>query len=288
MVATLNGYWHLYSDGKRADIPFNDQEDKTFAMNAIAICAYRQKVQILCANVNDTHLHVIFKGYQQEVFARELKRRLMRYLQLAGKKQYAGEGLFFSCDPITDPTELKSKIIYTFRNCLDFFKKMPWEYDWGVGNLYFAKRGKALAGTRLGDLSGREQIRLLKTNFTLPQDWYLDEKGMILPACYVNVEEVERLFVTPRAFLAFLYVRKEDELKMKQQFSARYLEERTIQDMRKRGNSLSNSYCGKSLLRAPLSTRLQIARKMMKEGAGKSESLAKALFLQKEDLLRLL
>lgn len=54
----VDGYWHVYSDGKRADIPFLTDEDKIFARNSVAICAYQSGVTVLVVTVNDTHLHV--------------------------------------------------------------------------------------------------------------------------------------------------------------------------------------------------------------------------------------
>ena len=49
----VQGYWHVYSDGKRADIPFCSEEDKIFAMNNIAICSYRYGMEIFCLNVDE-------------------------------------------------------------------------------------------------------------------------------------------------------------------------------------------------------------------------------------------
>ena len=35
----IKDIWHVYSDGTRADIPFNTEEDKLFAWNSVAVCA---------------------------------------------------------------------------------------------------------------------------------------------------------------------------------------------------------------------------------------------------------
>jgi len=56
---SVHDYWHVYSDGKRADIPFATDEDKIAAMNSIAICACRSSMEVICQEVNDTHLHCI-------------------------------------------------------------------------------------------------------------------------------------------------------------------------------------------------------------------------------------
>ena len=59
---------------------------------------------------------------------------------------------------------------------------------------------------RIGDLSGRERIRLLHSGdaLKLPDDWLLSEKGFVLPECYVDVNRVESIFRNPRRMLFFL------------------------------------------------------------------------------------
>ena len=279
----IKNFWHVYSDGKQADIPFYSDEDKIFAINAIAIAALYANVKALCVNVNDTHLHVIVFGENGELFTAELKKRLMRYFKSTGQEGKVGKGLFLSCDEITSRREVLAKIIYTFRNCLDFFRKMPWEYRFGSGNVYFSE--KQNRGKPLGTLSFRQKVAMFHTNLKLPDNWRIDNYGMLIPGSFMDIQTVEALFGTPRTFLAFLYVRKEDEQMMKQQLHSRYLDNRRIQDWRERGNSLSNSSYGKSLRVLDIKARLKIAAKMLRSGEGsRSESFAKALYLTKADL----
>ncbi|MBR5041807.1 MAG: hypothetical protein IKX67_01065 [Bacteroidales bacterium] len=280
---SIKGFWHVYSDGKQADIPFYSDEDKIFAINSIAIVALSTGVKVLCLNVNDTHLHVIVMGEYGERFAAELKKRLMRYFKSTGQETKVGKGLFLSCNEITQRKEALTKIIYTFRNCMDFFRLMPWEYRFGSGNVYFTER--KIAGQPVRSLTYREKRELFHTNVNLPDNWLTDEYGMLVPGSFMDVKTVEKLFGSPRAFLAFLYVRREDEQLMKQQFHSQYLDNRRIQDWRERGNSLCNSYFGKSLRAVDISSRLKVAAKMLKSRDGfKCESFAKALYLKKEDL----
>jgi hypothetical protein len=222
-------------------------------------------------------------GENGEQFTAELKRRLMRYFKSTGQEHKVGKGLFLSCDEISTRTDALTKIIYTFRNCLDFFRLMPWEYRFGSGNVYFTER-KA-SGQSVGTLTYREKRTLFHTNISLPFYWRVDNYGMLIPGSFMDIKAVEDLFGTPRAFLAFLYVRREDEQKMKQQLHTKYLDNRRIQDWRERGNELSNSYFGKSLKAADITSRLKVAAKMFKDREGfKCESFAKALYLKEEDL----
>ena len=86
-------------------------------------------------------------------------------------------------------------------------------------------------------------------------------------------------------FIAFLYVRKEDEAAIKQEIYQDYLESRSIQELRKTGSKYSVNYCGKTLVNAPFEVRLKVAGRMLAEHlSGRNASLAKALFLQPDDL----
>ena len=287
---TVDDYWHVYSDGKRADIPFLTDEDKIYARNSVAICAFQCGVTVLAVTINDTHLHVIVWAPEERAirFKEGLRNRLYSYYKKGGHSEKIGSGLYLTCDPILTRTKLKQKIIYVLRNCLDFFPFLPGEYPWGSGNIYFARSEIGL-GKPLGDYSQREQILILRTNTLLPQDWRIDGQGAITPASFVDYQQVESIFVTVRAFIAFLFVRKEDEEAMKREAGRTYLEYRKMEDLRQTGNRLSQNYCKHNLRTAPLEIRLKVASRMIRERlAVKSESLAKALYLQKDDLDRLI
>lgn len=286
----ISDYWHIYSDGKRADVPFMTDEDKCFARNSVAICSFQCEVSILVVTVNDTHLHAIARGQEEKVlrFKESLRNRLYSYHRQGGHPERIGSGLYFACDSIPTRTQLKQKIIYVFRNCLDFFPFLPSEYPWGSGNLYFA-RSDVNRGKPLKDFSFRDQIAMLHTNTRLPQDWRIDESGSITPASFIDYKQVEAIFSSVRAFIAFLFVRKDDEEAMKKDTGRAYLEYRTMEDLRQKGNRLSQNYCRHALKTAPFEVRLKVASRMIRERmATKSESLAKALYLKKEDLDRLI
>ena len=277
MNEKIHNLWHIYSDGTKADIPFYSDEDKTYAWNSVAICAESAGVTVLVLTVNDTHLHTIIRGEEQKalLFKKVLRQRLTsRFARV-----------FLTCKGIVSRKEALSKFMYVYRNCLDFYRKMPGEYPWGSGNIYFSELRYHPACTRLGDFKLREQHRQFKTKKKIPQDWYVDNDGRILPESFIDYGFVEQLFRTVRTFIAFLYVRREDEAALKQEIHRDYLEARSIQELRKIGNEYCRSACGKTLVKVDIRIRLAIAAKMIRDGiAGRSASLAKALLLRPDDL----
>ena len=283
MDETVDDIWHVFSDGTKADIPFDTDEDKVFGWNSVAICAEIAGVRVWVVTVNDTHFHSLVKG---------LAERAERYrilLQQRLQRHFPDENVHVACNPVVLREKVLSRFMYAYRNCMDFYKKFPGEYPWGCGHLYFSEQRNFFKGRKVSDLSWREQYRLFRTKHPIPSHWQIDEVGRILPETFVDYQAVERFFRSARAFIAFLFVRKKDEAAMKQEIYRDYLESRSIQELRKTGNKYSVNYCGKTLVHASFEIRLKVAGRMLKEGlAGKNASFAKALFLKPEDLRFLL
>ena len=283
MDEKVDDIWHVFSDGTRADIPFDTEEDKVFGWNSVAICAEIAGVTVWVVTVNDTHFHSLVKGPADwaERYRTLLQQRLQRH--------FPQEHIHVANKPVGSREKALSRFMYAYRNCMDFYKKLPGEYPWGCGHLYFSEKRHFFKGHKVSDLSWREKYRLFRTQQAIPSHWQIDENGRILPETFVDYQAVERFFRSARAFIAFLYVRKEDEAAMKQEIYHDYLESRSIQELRKAGNKYCVNYCGKKLAHAPLDIRLKVAGRLLREGlAGRNASLAKALFLKPDDFRFLL
>lgn len=283
MDEAVDDIWHVFSDGTKADIPFNTDEDKVFGWNSVAICAEIAGVKVWVVTVNDTHFHSLVKGTadRAERYRTLLQQRLQRH--------FSKEHIHVANKPVESREKALGRFMYAYRNCMDFYKKLPGEYHWGCGNIYFSEKHHFFKGHKVSELSWREKYRLFQTHHPIPSHWQVDEIGRILPETFVDYQEVERFFRSARAFIAFMYVRKEDEAAMKQEIYHDYLESRSIQELRKAGNKYSVNYCGKKLAHASFEIRLKVAGRLLEEGlAGKNASLAKAVFLKPDDLRFLL
>ena len=275
----VENMWHVYSDGTRADIPFNTDEDKLYAWNSVAICAEIAGVRVWVSTVNDTHLHTLVKGVEVRV------KRYRDVLQQRLQTHFPGQGIYFACDSIETHDEVLIKFMYVYRNCLDFFKKLPGEYAWGSGNIYFSEKRQFNKGRLVKEMSVRERRRLFHTKITLPAHWMCDYDGKILPESFIDYEAVELFFRSVFTFIAFMHIKKDDEARLKQQIHSRYLESRSIQDLRRLGNEICVRRYGRKLSKASFQNRLDVAVEMLRRGlSGRSASLAKALILKPQDL----
>ena len=282
MDEEIKDIWHVFSDGTRADIPFDTDEDKLFAWNSVAVCAEIAGVRVWVVTVNDTHLHTLVQG--QEANAKHFRNVLQQRLQT----QFPNQRIYFTCDSVKTRDEVLTKFMYVYRNCLDFYKKLPGEYPWGSGHIYFSEKRHFFKGRRIGDISLREQYKLFRTREHLPKNWRFDSDERILPESFIDYDAVEDFFVSPKTFLAFQYIRKDKEAELKKEIHRRHLESRSIQELRRIGNQICSQQFGRTLSKVSLEPRLEVASQMIRDGvSGRSASLAKALFLKPEDLLLL-
>lgn len=284
----MSDFYHIYSNGTRADILFPGDEEKVYAVNSLAIGSNACDVNVLVFIINDTHFHLIASGSQEDVlnYITYLKARISRFLICKRQNRSAlGTGFQISSDPIKDRDECLRKFMYVYRNCLDFYNGAPWTYPWGIGNILFNPNLSLIEGIHMGDLSHTAQRAMFGVRDKLPGGWRYDNRKMILPSSFVDISSVMQLFGSVRAFLAFLFVRKEDEQAMKQQVYSRQIEMRSLEDLRNLASGYAAKLYKKSLRVCLVTEKLQLARLMIKDKvAVKSVSLMKALYLRGEDM----
>ena len=117
MDGTINDIWHVFSDGTRADIPFDTDEDKVFGWNSVAICAEIAGVRVWVVTVNDTHFHSLVKG--SEVKAEHYRLLLQQRLQ----RHFPDDNVHVACKPVVIREKVLSRFMYAYRNCMDFYRK---------------------------------------------------------------------------------------------------------------------------------------------------------------------
>ena len=200
---------------------FRDEEDFVTGMNYVAIqAALTPEVIVLAFILMSNHVHFVLCGTRQEVeaFVNGFKGRFSHYL---GKKYGVKEFLRRNKLDIKEISEdeaeaLERAIAYVQMNCVAASICLyPGQYPWGTGSTFFqagwdgrnsGSRHAAQKYRRLGDLSGRERIRLMHSRaaLKLPNEWLLSESGFVLPESYVDVNHVESVFRFSKRMQYFL------------------------------------------------------------------------------------
>ncbi|MBP5566726.1 MAG: hypothetical protein J6X57_04475 [Bacteroidales bacterium] len=199
-------FWLVTTDHLTDRIWFKDDEDFKAAMNIVAVLAATMNLRIIAFILMSNHVHFILGCDRDlaEVFITRFKKMYSQYYS----KKYG------SCELLRDNAVDYQQIVvgdesfergvaYVLMNsvaakiCLHAS-----EYPWGTGACYF--NPTPVTGTRIGDMSGRTRIKILRSRFSVPEDYTVNEQGYVNPSCYVPVKFVESVFRAPSRMTYFL------------------------------------------------------------------------------------
>ena len=191
--------WHLYTDGRDADIIFRDQEDMKIGMNLMGISSLCfPDVKIFTFELMNNHLHIILAGLRSrcEDLFNMFKGRLWKCLSRNGRVVDMHK---FNCEmiEITSLQSLRNEIIYVNRN--GYVARpdcTPFSYPWGAGAWFFNPLLSALKCSFFKDMTIREKRTICRSNdVDVPSgDDIRIHDGMILPSCFCDIAAAEAFF----------------------------------------------------------------------------------------------
>lgn len=285
---SLQGYYHICSDGNSKSLLFRNPKDFKAAMNRVAVLAHKFSVTILAFVLMDNHFHFVVRCKSEDEcfrFINEFKRLTGKYNADFYNERNSLSQLPVQSIAISDTEYLKNVIAYVINNPTKARISMFYNYPWGSGKLYFAqgpKHGHSSASTRIGDLSQHAMRRLCGTHAKLPGKWIVED-GIILPENYVATGEVMQLYKTHRAFLAFLAYNKEADIETDMgEWNMLRLPDAELRQAR---DQMIRKMFGKAGIRelsAP--ERLQLARQMRKKFLCPKKQIARIVLMPLEDI----
>ena len=141
---------------------------------------------------------------------------------------------------------------------------MPWHYPGGVGDIFFSDhKARIESGRLISDLSVTDRRNLFHTRIGLPTDWTYWPDGRIVPDCYIDHKRLERLFVSPKGALAFMYQSKEKEVAEDALCARAMIKDMSEKDLRHIAKRHGESIFGQSFLtRLSEKEKIIIAQKM--------------------------
>lgn len=213
----MKKYYHISSRGLEKGLIFSCDEDFISGVNDIAICLLKFDVKIVCYCLMSNHFHFILYGAEQACreFVNEYKRRCGIRMRNSKMEVNALSNLQLSINEISDAEYLENAIAYVLRNPLAArINIMPYHYMWSSAGIYFKGETPA-GGTPVNDLSERKRNRMLRTKLSLPDDYRVNESGMILPESFVDPKLAEAIFRHPSILMFALAKKVETEVELK-------------------------------------------------------------------------
>lgn len=216
------GYYHICTDGLSRKLLFRDRNDYIYGMNDIPACLQLIEGEIICFSLMPNHVHFIVHTSAENAkrFIENYKKRLSGRLMRKYNEPHSLSRLGTLIKDIDSEDYLKTAIAYVLRNPLAAnMVCLPNTYRWGSGYLYFRQSEITLCTNRtqrLGELTRRKMWEYTGVRSELPENYTIDNEGVILPENYINPKIAERIFGSPKQFLYYLSKNDDGEFEISQ------------------------------------------------------------------------
>lgn len=183
------------------EVMFRDREDHGMFVNLMALRGFSCDTAILASAEMSNHIHLNVFSSDPVRFGSSLRMSYTKYLNHKyGRTGRLGEpGLF-----ILPVKGINHQIVvdnYILRNALHHgASSSAWGYEWCSTREMFAEEfGR---GQRTNIITDRKTMEsFLPRHSSFPDNWMMDEKGVFLRSCFMEIRQVEQFYVTPRNFL---------------------------------------------------------------------------------------
>ena len=191
-------FWHLYTDGHKADLIFSSKEDFKSGMNLLGVCCLRSpEVKVYTFALMNNHLHIIFSGDSPkglelfDTFRQMLQRHFIRNCRVVNLKDFRCEMI-----QINSLQSLRNEIAYVNRN--GFIVRpdcTPFSYPWGAGSAFFNPLSKLLSSVPYDSLKVKQKREICRSNYIdLPSAKVMTYDGILLPSSFCQIDEAESFY----------------------------------------------------------------------------------------------
>lgn len=279
--------YHVCTKGLTKGLWFYDNQDFISGMNAVPVCGVLTGADVWCFCLMDNHVHFILRGDEEQCirFIREFKRLRSRQLAMRYGCDRTIVGADISLNVIGDENYLRKAVAYVLRNPMAAgIAVLPTDYKWSSAGVYFSG-WRSLAGDycRLGDMSDMKKRKLFKTRVHLPDDYLVDNSGVIFPGSYVDCQSVERLFNSPRKLLYYLSSTNDMEIELDCGIlqKARYKDSELMASLE---NLCLEKFRGRKYSSLKIEDRYMLARELRKRYGVSPKQIARVAELDYERL----
>lgn len=241
--------YHICLSSKK-EVMFRSHEDYNRAFNYYALALHKTDSIGLADSFMSNHLHLIVQTSCPEIlmyafrnsYAKYFNRKYQRHGRLGDIKHF--------CIELKGLYHILAAISYTLRNALHHgIAATPFGYKHSSINSVFKD---ALGKTHtLKILPKKSYYKHLGQHTKFPEHFIMSEEGLFLRECVYDIQLVENLFATPRAFNYYMTRKTNEEWLKEQEKDNNNIPPITLQDIEhwafKGEHDISNTLTGDTL-----------------------------------------
>jgi len=258
-------------------------------MNRTALCLLSaHEVLIIAFVLMDNHVHFILYGTEKDCMCFMALYKKYTGIYLAVNKLGKLENFECGCWLITNKEKLIEKISYVLRNPLAAgMGILPTSYPWGSGTLMFAGTSADAAGLgntfhTIGATSAYARRKMFGTRLDIPENWLVNDEGMIWPGSYVEYRRAESSFGSIVNFMYELNKKNEDIVNQEMYGNKISLNDFEVMKILKAVSMDQNGIGDISVL--SIEQRLDLIREMRRTHGTDIKQLGRLLHLKHNDL----
>lgn len=280
------GYFHICTDGRKLSWMFQDDDDFIAGINRIGLCYLKTGVIIMAYVLMDNHVHFVLYGtmLQCKQFINTYKRLTgIWILNKYGIRDYL-RLLPTEIIRIESEESLLNTIAYLDRNPLMAgYKYMHGEYPWGssryafkdISTLTLSKDGFKPIST----LTRRKQRELLNSKVLFPDEWLINDSGMIHPLSFLNINKLEACYKSPMRYSYFLAKKLEGIVEQELEHSQKlFIPDKDLRPIV--AEIVRSNFGNKTLQQLDVNERLFIAKKLRHNYASTIKQISRMIHLE--------
>lgn len=191
--------YHVFSEGD--NVLFRENSDYIFFNNKLASASYSNRLQMLAESIMSTHFHTLLESGDEEAvnqFILKLRKSYSPYY--SNKYGFSiGDYLKISKVEISGRESIVRELCYILKNPVHHYvSPFPFAYPYSSASYMFTesflnsdfKRVLEKSTHTFADISCRQKIVLVGKD-DVPEQWKINENGMILPSSYVNINRAQ-------------------------------------------------------------------------------------------------
>ncbi len=285
------GYYHVYSFGEDTPKLLTTEREFVVAMNLLAYCTLVFGCKVMAFVFMNSHFHLILYGTEEECrqFGIRLMKMILHRINKARIRPYDFHEVAISADSIATKEDLMSIIAYVLRNPIEAgFRYDPRFYKWCSAALYFAPENEVcpmfLASGMIGEFPVRTRVATLGVHYDYPAEWTFASDGLILPKHYVDHNAVEAIFGGIKAFIAFMYMKKDRVFELNTICSKVNFQALSDEELEGLANRMAEKSHGRGFMNIDIVDRISLAKKLKSARGTGVKQLARVLDI-KESVL---
>ena len=280
------GYFHICTEGRKLSWMFQDDDDFIAGINRIGLCYLKTGVIVMAYVLMDNHVHFVLYGtmLQCKQFINTYKRLTgIWILNKYGIRDYL-RLLPTEIIRIESEESLLNTIAYLDRNPLMAgYKYMHGEYPWGssryafkdISTLTLSKDGFKPIST----LTRRKQRELLNSKVLFPDEWLINDSGMIHPLSFLNINKLEACYKSPMRYSYFLAKKLEGIVEQELEHSRKlFIPDKDLRPIV--AEIIRSNFGNKNLQQLDVNERLFIAKKLRHNYASTIKQISRMIHLE--------